>query len=100
MASSLQWEGIPLWKDEGTKAYVGPFCGVVHIPAYTSGQGRSKTSMAAAQVLSDNHIPKSTRVARAPFPMYEPVTSLLTVDSHCFNNGKVRQNMYMYRFVV
>ena len=32
--------------------------------------------------------------------MYEPVTSLLTVDSHCFNNGIVRQNMYMYRFVV
>ena len=32
--------------------------------------------------------------------MYEPVTSLLTVDSHCFNNEKVRQNMNMYRFVV
>ena len=32
--------------------------------------------------------------------MYEPVTSLLTVDSHCFNNGKVRQNMCMYRLVV
>ena len=39
---------------------LSPFCGVVHIPAYTSGQGRSKTSMAAAQVLSDNHMPKST----------------------------------------
>ena len=39
---------------------LSPFCGVVHIPADTSGQGRSKTSMAAAQVLSDNHMPKST----------------------------------------
>ena len=50
-------------------------------------------------------MPKISYLSAAcvPFPlsnMYEPVTSLLTVDSHCFNNGKDRQNMYMYRYVV
>ena len=50
------------------------------------------------------HVYSAQVCPRVPFPlsniMYEPVTSLLTVDSHCFNNRKVRQNMYMYRFVV
>ena len=42
---------------------LSPFCGVVHIPADTSGQGRSKASMAeffSAQVLYDNHMPQNT----------------------------------------
>ena len=51
------------------------------------------------------HILIIIRAACVQFPlsniMYEPVKSLLTFDSHCFNNGKVGQTtMYMYGFVV